>query len=308
MTHYDALRVVRAAIAKADQLPGDNPRAEAARGRRTAGLTAAGVGYLAASRTKEVSPGAAEWLVPKKAAGRAALLEAKSAKIAHVGSKGGAALTGAGLLLAGEGALADLHHRDSYRRAVVQAKGQVRERVPAALQKAFDHERARLDRESELRDSQLERPQVLERRPRRKPFDAERSRHDRSAAYVGAATGGAVVVGAGGVKAGMAARKVSQAARGERGNAANAHGKVQERLHSMAQTKGTPATGQNLSATGRLHREALGREAAAGDMARKAKRLTRVSRGAFAGAAALGAVAAGVHHYDRRGGGLSYGY
>jgi hypothetical protein len=123
----------RGKVRKADKrLPGDNPRAEAARGRRTAGLTGAGIGYLAASRTGDVAPGAADLLLPggkNNTEARQAKVDALAGRMKRAGGKTGAVLVGGGLLAAGEGALSDLHHRDSYRRAVDMGRGKVRERV-----------------------------------------------------------------------------------------------------------------------------------------------------------------------------------
>jgi hypothetical protein len=113
-------------------LPGDNPAAERARGRKKAGLGAAGVGYLAVTRTKDVSPAAMEAIGGKpKGAGEAAKaaheakLAARAAKIDTLSRRGGAALVAGGLLTAGEGLVSDWRHRRVVQRNYAAAKKKV---------------------------------------------------------------------------------------------------------------------------------------------------------------------------------------
>jgi hypothetical protein len=142
----DAFGVDREALFKADTpLPGDNPHAEAARRRRKAGLTVAGVGYLASSRTKDVAPGAADFLTrPQKALNRkgispkarARIVDMRAAKMTRMGGKAGFVLVGTGIGGAAEGAVTDLRERDALRRTREQARVKLQAKKQERLTKS----------------------------------------------------------------------------------------------------------------------------------------------------------------------------
>lgn len=140
-------------------LPGDNPRAESARDRRQTGLGVAGVGYLSASRGKDVAPGAADLVTRStKAIGpakRRQLMLTRESKFGRVSGIGGAALVGGGLVLAGEGAITDWASRGSVRRTKKKIRRKALEArkeligvgksyTDLVLAKAFDDELAKI--------------------------------------------------------------------------------------------------------------------------------------------------------------------
>lgn len=283
------MRTVKRILAKAD-LPNDNQTAERARMRRKTGLGIAGGGYLLASRAKEVAPGAVDLLSPSEkkigAVKHAEKILTRSAKITRVSGKTGAALVGLGLAAATEGAVSDLHARKVFSRTHSQAQ----QKAQAA--------------HSQVQNMQ----QKATGKVLAKAFDSEASRHGRSDAATGGLVGGSVVAGAKAVQSGRAAKPLRLAATAKGEEAKAAHLDLQSKLQSMGQSGKTPKTGVNLTNAARLHRQALGTGKEASGLARGARNLTRISRGSAAGAAALAAAAVGVHHYDRRGGGRTYGY
>lgn len=114
------------------RLPGDNPEAERARQRKKTGLGTAGVGYLMASRAKEVTPGAVDLLsrAPKSPEEEVKLaheakLAARAKTLDRLGQKGGAGLVGLGLAMAGEGLASDWRNRG----VVPRAKKRTQKRV-----------------------------------------------------------------------------------------------------------------------------------------------------------------------------------
>jgi len=116
-----AVRGIRDQKEKVGKALGDPPKARHAQERKKAGLGAAGVGYLAATRAKDVSPHAAE-MVTRSAkkigeAERATRIARKVKVMDQVAGKGGAGLVAAGLGLATEGYINDLRHRKVFERA-----------------------------------------------------------------------------------------------------------------------------------------------------------------------------------------------
>lgn len=308
-----------AELAKADEdgkLPGDNPKAQAARRRRKGGLTLAGAGWLAASRHADVAPGASELMTSSASkigeTARAAKIAARTKLIGRVASRGGAVAVGGGLLAAGEGAVSDLRHR--------RVIGRAHDKVKAAVEAKRDPLKKGLSPVA-----QRSRDAVLE-----KAFDAERSRHNRQAAYTGAATGGALLAGAHGVRNEVKAHRIRVAAAKQVASAAEKNAKVKSGLTLMAThevpaavkatqgTKGISAAKQATTHAAtlreaaadahKLHTQAAAHTGTAVRLGERAKKLTRVGRGSLAGAALLGASAYGVHTYDRHHGGRSFGY
>lgn len=140
-----------------------------------------------------------------------------------------------------------------------------------------------------------------------KAFDSERQRHNRQAAYTGAAGGAAVLATGGGVAAGLKGRKLSGLSRDEAASESRVRGRAQAALGRMA--NGTsPLTPDNVAAAANLHEKGARHATAASQLAGKAKKFKRVSRGSLGAAAALAAAGYGVHDYDRRRGGRSYGF
>jgi hypothetical protein len=364
-------------------LPGDNREAQLARSRRKVGLSTAGVGYLLASRSKDVAPGAADLITrSSKKIGeeeRAIKVKARTARIGRVSGKGGAALVGGGLLLAGEGAINDLRLRNAHGRARQEVKAKVGERVQKS---AFgvEHEvskgipglggvgaqiGAKLAGMSGARTglkigAKLD-PVAIKLKPIGtkigesakagglaparftpegirptkagvgymaggagltlglakpdgkvgKAYDSERSRHGRQDMYSGAATGGAVVAGAGAVEAGRRAGKAKRLSTILQNSSDQSRARMQNKLTLLSKpvnAGGEPKSAANIKTLTQNDRAAASSGKSAVKLAGKAKRLTRASGAAAFGAAALGGAAYGLHDYDRRRGGASYRY
>lgn len=160
----------------------------------------------------------------------------------------------------------------------------------------------------------------------KKAFNSERDRRARQDMYAGAASGGAVVGGAGSVTAGVGAHRAKQAAKASGRGAATswkaaneAHLGVQTQLRNISQTANAnpplPVNPKHHIDVRASHVAAMKHEKTAGEhglaqlkQAGRARKLTRVSRGSAAAAATLGAAAYGAHTYDRRHDGRTYGY
>lgn len=279
------LELILAKAAGSPGLPNDNPTAVKARQRRKAGLATAGGGYLLASRAGDVSTHAADLLTPsKKRLGvkgkvRNEIVRSRGKRLAGAAGKAGAALVGAGLLVAGEGALHDLHSRQAFHRAKTQAKDHAQAVISTAVQKGFDPERQR------------------------------RGRND---VYAGAAAGGAVVAGSRAVRANRGAHAARGLAAVEHQGVVDSTTESASRMSRMKLAPGQegnlPRTSSTISGLQSLGAKAEKHRDAAETLGTKARKLTRISRGSAVGAAALGAAALGLHNHDRRGGGRTYSY
>jgi len=90
-------------------------KAEQAQTRKKTGLGLAGVGYLTATRGKDLSPHAAEAVTGSASrigeAARKAKVARKVRALNHITSRGGVAMTAGGLALATEGTINDIRHR-----------------------------------------------------------------------------------------------------------------------------------------------------------------------------------------------------
>ena len=316
-------------------LPDDNPAAERARQRKKTGLGMAGVGYLAASRGKEVSPGAIALASPKpKNADEAAeaahevKVAARTKKLNMLSERGGAAMVGLGLAAAGEGLASDWRHRK-------------------VVQRGYKRAQKKVDQVRNRNKSPAPQPVLT------KAYDPETSRHRRQNAYEGSATGGAVVSGAGAAYLGHKASQARGRVAGYRHDSEQAQDRLGAMLHQeggvqagsggakhytgLHRVSGSPQTNapappatpalaaapeakprrQNWAKESARQKQAFASAAhehenirglrgmVSGDTVR-ARRLGRGAVGAGATAVALGATAVGIHRHDKKGPGRSY--
>jgi hypothetical protein len=283
-------------------LPGDNPQAEAARERKKSGLGLAGVGYLVASRHKDVTPGAVDLITPAakkgadatKVAEREAKIVRRTKAINTLSSRGGAAAVGLGLGMAGEGLASDWRHR----KVVQRAKGKVEDHMQA-------YRENRDKRENSLTKSAfgVEDPRIS------KSFDSERQRHRRHELYEGGAAGGTVVAGAGAGVLGRQAVLARQSENTHMGRAKTGHTALLDDLHTDAQPKPnvTPAQlQQRFARAARLHVAQGTHVERALDAGKKARGFGAAAGGAGLGAAVLAGTAYGIHRHDTTGHGRGY--